>query len=173
MDTGKDGRVEGWKGGRLEGWPSPRRNINRGYRKLVVWHDAIDAYVLTCRVFRKFPYELKRVASQQIASADSIHRNIAEGYCRRTINEYLQSLNVALGSAGETVSGLHAYRKADQVTAEEFEATDALMFKLENGLTQLIESLQRKRISGNWDDSFIVHESNAIYEAAQTVPPED
>src|SRR5437870_3275773 len=54
------------------------RNRNRGYQGLRVWCDAQDYYAATCRVFRAFPYELKRVASQQIASADSVHRNIAE-----------------------------------------------------------------------------------------------
>ncbi len=71
-----------------------RKNINRGYQKLMVWQDAADLYVLTCKIFRKFHYELRRVASNQIASVDSVHRNIAEGYCRRSINEYLQSLNI-------------------------------------------------------------------------------
>jgi len=52
-----------------------RKNRNRGYQKLTVWNDAIEYYVLTCDVFRAFPFELKRVASQQIASADSVHRN--------------------------------------------------------------------------------------------------
>ena len=44
-----------------------RKNKNRGYQKLRVWNDAIDLYVKACHVFRKFPYELKRVASQNIA----------------------------------------------------------------------------------------------------------
>jgi hypothetical protein len=52
-----------------------RKNRNRGYQKLIVWDDAINYYSLTCEVFRYFPYELKRVASQQIASVDSVHRN--------------------------------------------------------------------------------------------------
>jgi four helix bundle protein len=56
-----------------------RKNKNRGYQKLRVWNDAIDYYVQTCKVFRKFPYELKRIAGQAIASSDSVHRNIAEG----------------------------------------------------------------------------------------------
>ena len=56
-----------------------RKNKNRGYQKLVVWNDAINYYALTCEVYRSFPFELKRVASQQIASADSVHRHIAEG----------------------------------------------------------------------------------------------
>lgn len=66
------------------------RNKNRGYQQLRVWQDAIGYYVITCRVFRKFPFDLKRVASQAIASADSVHRNVAEGYCRRSIREYIQ-----------------------------------------------------------------------------------
>lgn len=86
-----------------------RRNRNRGYQKLTVWNDAIEYYVLTCEVFRSWPYDLKRVISQQIASVDSVHRNIAEGYCRRSIKEYLNFLNISLGSLGESVSGLCAY----------------------------------------------------------------
>src|SRR5216117_3681760 len=99
-----------------------RKNINRGYQKLVVWRDAADLYVLTCKIFRKFQYELRRVASNQIASVDSVHRNIAEGYCRRSINEYLQSLNIALGSLGESVSAVHVYHRAKQLTDQEFES---------------------------------------------------
>ncbi len=136
-----------------------RKNINRGYRKLRVWEDAIEYYVLTCKLLLNFPFELKKVAS-----VDSIHRNIAEGYCRRTINEYLQFLNIALSSAGESVSGLHAYVAANQITNEDYERADTLAFKLENGLKRLIQSLQEKREKQDWNDSFIVRESNIAYE---------
>jgi four helix bundle protein len=95
-----------------------RKNKNRGYQKLRVWNDAVDYYVQTCNVFRGFPYELKRVASQAIASSDSVHRNISEGYCRRSINEYLYLLNIAIASLGESASGLHAYWKSKQMTEE-------------------------------------------------------
>ncbi|HUT32392.1 MAG TPA: four helix bundle protein [Planctomycetota bacterium] len=144
-------------------WMSPRRNANRGYRKLVVWQDAVDYYVLTCRIFRAFPFGLRRVASNQIASVDSVHRNIAEGYCRRTASDYLRFLNVALSSLGESVSGLHAYRKARQVTEADFEEADGLSYKLENGLTRLTERVASTRSQGQWDESFIVQESNAAY----------
>lgn len=132
-----------------------RKNINRGYRKLVVWQDAIAYYASTCEVFVRLPYTLKRIVSQQIASADSIHRNIAEGYCRRSLKEYLQFLNIALASTGESVSGLHAYRNANQITAADFERLDAAAWKMENGLTRLIESLQRKQQTGGWQESFL------------------
>lgn len=142
-----------------------RKNINRGYRKLNVWNDAIEYYVLTCNIFKNFPYELKRVASQAIACSDSIHRNIAEGYCRRSIKEYLNFLNISKGSLGESVSGLHAYYAAGQLTDEEFNEVDALAYKLENGLLKLIESLENKSYEGGWNDSLMIKESNSSYSA--------
>jgi four helix bundle protein len=155
--------MEDRKNGRTEGWVSPRRNINRGYRQLRVWQDAVEYYAESTKVFRAFPYELKRVAANQLAAVDSIHRNVAEGYCRRSVREYLQFLNIALGSAGESVSGLHAFRRAEQISATDFEALDVIVYRLENGLKRLIESLEQKRDSGDWEDSFIVRESNAAY----------
>jgi four helix bundle protein len=140
-----------------------RKNKNRGYQKLTVWSNAIEYYAMTQEVFRKFPYEFKRIAGQAIASADSVHRNIAEGYCRRSINEYLNFLNIALGSLGESVSGLHAYRKAEHLGEEDFEKLDGLAYKLENGLLKLVESLEQKREQGEWIDHLIVKESNAVY----------
>ncbi len=140
-----------------------RKNKNRGYQKLRVWNDAIDYYVQTVETFRGFPFELKRVVSQAIASSDSVHRNIAEGYCRRSIREYLNFLNIALGSLGESVSGLHVYRKAEQITHEEFEKLDGLAYKLENGLLRLVESLEYKKERGDWTDHLMVKESNAVY----------
>ena len=136
------------------------RNKNRGYQQLRVWQDAIDFYVSCSRVFRTWPYDLRRVASQEIASADSVHRNIAEGYCRRSLREYLQFLNFALGSLGESVSGLIAYHKAGQLQPADVDSLNALAFKLENGLLKLVESLERKEMSGDWIDHLVLKESN-------------
>ena len=139
------------------------KNKNRGYQQLRVWQDAVEFYRLTSRVFRTFPYELRRVGSQAIAASDSVHRNIAEGYCRRSIKEYLNFLYIALGSLGESVSGFHAYREANQLNEEDFAALNELAFKLENGLLRLVESLERKKLDGDWIDSLVVKESNEVY----------
>ena len=61
------------------------RNKNRGHQQLRVWQDAVEYYVVDCRVFKAFQSELGRVGLQAIASADSVHRNIAEGYCRSSL----------------------------------------------------------------------------------------
>jgi four helix bundle protein len=146
--------VEGWSGGER----GARRNKNRGYQKLRVWNDAVEYYKQTWEVFRKLTGELRRVASQQIASSDSVHRNIAEGYCRRSIHEYLKFLYIALGSLGESVSGLHACRASKQISLEDFERLDELAFKLENGLLKLVQALEEKRELGEWTDHLMIRE---------------
>src|SRR5262249_45522641 len=101
--------------------------------------------------------------SQAIASADSVHRNIAEGYDRRSIREYIQFLYFALSSLGESVSGLIAYRKAEQLTESDFSTLNDLAFKLENGLLKLVESLEQKQMTGDWIDNLVIKESNVAY----------
>jgi len=127
------------------------RNKNRGYQQLRVWQDAIDFYVANCRLFRSFPYELKRVASQAIASADSVNHNIAEGYCRRSTKEYIHFLYTALSSLGESASGLIACRKAEQLAEIDFQTANAPAFKIGNCLLKLVESLEQKKADGDLD----------------------
>ena len=67
-----------------------KRVENRWYKQLRVWEDAITLYVQTCQLFRPQEFETKRVVGQAIASADSVHRNIVGGYCRKSIREYIQ-----------------------------------------------------------------------------------
>jgi four helix bundle protein len=129
-----------------------------------VWQDAIEFYKQTYNLFRDSPFELKKVASQAIASSDSVHRNISEGYCRRSVHEYIKFLYIALGSLGESVSGLYAYRAADQINKDEFEKLDNIAFKLENGLLKLIESIERKRDQGEWIDYLNVKKTNALHD---------
>lgn len=131
-----------------------RRNINRGFKKLRVWQDAVSLYILACKVFRRFPYELKKVAANSIDAAHSVSRNISEGYCRRSLKEYLNYLNFALGSSGEFHSCCYSCREAGQITQAEYEELDQLHYKVENGLLRLIQSLQRKRKEDKWEDSF-------------------
>lgn len=142
-----------------------RKGMMRGYKKLRVWQDAKTLYVLTWKVFKKFPMELSRIRSQQLASVDSVHRNISEGYCRRSLKEYIQHLNIALGSLGESASSLDVYETAEHISEAEFEEMDALAWKLENGLKKLVESLQEKN-SDEWSDSFLIKESNEAYTTA-------
>lgn len=131
-----------------------RKNINRGFKKLRVWQDAVSLYVLACKLLNNFPFELKKVAANSIDAAHSISRNISEGYCRRSLKEYLNYLNIALGSSGEFHSCYYSIHKADQITKQEYESLDKLHYKVENGLIKLIEALQKKQIDGEWKNTF-------------------
>jgi len=59
----------------------------------------VSLYVLACNIFANFPFELKKVAGNSIDAAHSISRNISEGYCRRSLKEYLNYLNIMLRPA--------------------------------------------------------------------------
>ena len=88
---------------------------------------------------------------------------LAEGYCRRSLREYLHFPNISLGSLGEFVSGIFAYRKANQLSTGDYDALNNLTFKLENGLLKLVASLESKEQSGDWIDTLIIKESNIAY----------
>ena len=130
-----------------------RKNINRGFKKLRVWQDAISLYVLAYKLFSKFPFELKKVAANCIDAAHSISRNISEGYCRRSLKEYLNHLNIALGSCGEFHSCYESFKQAGQIKDDEYEQLDQLHYKVENALLKLIESLQKKQKDNQWEDT--------------------
>ena len=127
-----------------------RKNKNRGFAQLRVWNDAIDLYMLTCKILSRFPYELKKTSSNCIDAAHSISRNIAEGYSRKSLKEYLLFLNYSMGSSGEYYSCLVSFKKAEQISTEEYEQLDKLHYKTENGLLKLIESIQRKLKQGTY-----------------------
>jgi four helix bundle protein len=131
-----------------------RKNINRGFKKLRVWQDSVSLYIMACKIFSIFPFELKKVAANSIDAAHSVSRNISEGYCRRSIKEYLNNLNIALGSCGEFHSCYECFKQADQITKGEYEKLDQLHYKVENGLLKLVESLQKKQRVGDWEDTF-------------------
>jgi four helix bundle protein len=109
---------------------------------------------LACRIFSDFPFELKKVISNGLDVAHSISRNISEGYCRRSLKEYLNHLNIALGSCGEFHSCYESFRQTGQITLEEYVELEQLHYKVENGLLKLIGSLQKKQMTGDWEDTF-------------------
>jgi len=131
-----------------------RRNINRGFKKLRVWQDAVSLYIFACKIFLKFPFGLMKTVSNAVDAAHSISRNIGEGYCRRSLKEYLNYLNIALGSCGEFHSCYESFERAGQINRDEYEKLDQIHYKVENGLIGLIKSLQRKFKEGDWEDTF-------------------
>lgn len=140
------------KGGVVE--YTRRRNVNRGYMKLEVWIEALDLFGYVHSRLGGIDRIDFRLKGQLLDSTQSISANIAEGCCRRTLNEYLQYLNIALGSCGESMTRMIGLEKTGYITREEFEEFDKSQYSHENKLVALIKSLQAKRRGGTWEDEF-------------------
>lgn len=126
------------------------RNKNRGYMKLRVWHKAIELYKLVCRIVyqdNKIEFKLR---AQIADSAQSVSSNISEGYSRRSINEYIQHVYIALGSLSETLTRAIAFKAAGQISSEQFKEIEVLHYEVENNLWKLLERLEQKRDDGSW-----------------------
>jgi four helix bundle protein len=67
------------------------RNKNHGYMKLIVWQRAIELFALAWKILcieAKIDFMLR----SQLLTVQSISANIAEGYGRRFVSEYIQFL---------------------------------------------------------------------------------
>ena len=137
-----------------------RRNLNRGYMKLQVWNLGMDLFEYCNKLTSGMNLEFK-LKSQLLNASLSIPSNIAEGYCRKSINEYLQFLYISLGSSGELFTRVMGLKSMRLILESDIEEFDRLHFELENKLLALIKSLQNKKQYGTWDNR--VHEPEPDY----------
>lgn len=116
----------------------------RTFCDLVAWQKAMD---LACMIYaeteampRREQYEL---TSQMRSAAVSIPSNIAEGYARQTLLEYLRFLRIARGSLAEVSTQLELATRLNMLKP----STDLLNLVAEEAriLHFLIEKLEAKR----------------------------
>ena len=128
-----------------------RRNLNRGYMKLEAWQRGMDLFVMAFRLSANVS-DLK-LKSQFRDAAQSVSANIAEGYGRRSLPEYLQFLYTAKGSLAETLTRAIGLQNVKLISNDDFEDLDKLHYEVENKLLRLIESLENKRRTNEWQDT--------------------
>lgn len=113
------------------------------FEDLFVWQKAIefakDIYILTERKGLRTDFGLK---NQMRDAAVSISTNIAEGFERRSQKEYLNFLNIAKGSAGESRSLLFVVREVGYIDKDE----QAVFF----GKSQISHWFARKSNEGDF-----------------------
>lgn len=131
-----------------------RKNKNRGFKQLRVWNEAIDMFVFVDKILKDLPYHLNKPKSNALDTSHSIQRNIAEGYCRKSIREYLNFLNIGIASCGELNSSIISFYRTRYLENDIFEEFDKRHFQLENGLLKLAPSIQNKIKTGDWNDSY-------------------
>ncbi|HJT82603.1 MAG TPA: four helix bundle protein [Chthoniobacterales bacterium] len=117
---------------------------------LIVWQKAMDLFEMAWKltvVEASIDFKLR---SQFVDAAQSISANIAEGYGRRSINEYIQFLYTSLGSMAETLTRAIGLRQIQQIPTDRFDQFNKLHYEVENRLLRLIEKLEQKRDNGDW-----------------------
>lgn len=142
------------------------RNINRGFRKLEVWQEAISLYVFVkdkIRLLDSIPFKIKAQVEDSIFS---VHSNIAEGYCRRSIKESIQFNNIALGSLGENYSQIYALLMAMDIDKDWYNNYDMKHYSLENKLINYNKSqIQQLKNNSEWRDDYILKEIIEKYDS--------
>ena len=117
-----------------------RRNLNRGYMKLDVWQRGMDLFEMAYRLAATVvDFKLR---SQFTDSAQSVSANVAEGYGRRTLPEYLQFLYTAKGSLAEAFTRGCGLWRVQLISDADFESVDQLHYEVENKLLALISSIE-------------------------------
>lgn len=128
-----------------------RRNVNRGLMKLEAWQRAQAFVKLAKEIVDRNSTIGFRLQDQILDATHSLPSNIAKGYCRRSINEYIQFCYVSLGSAGEVMSRMISLNAGKQVSEPDFESFAVLHWEVENRLIVLVRSLEQKRDEGTWN----------------------
>ena len=141
------------------------KNINRGYRKLEVWKEAINLYVFVKEKVRSLNSVPFKVKAQVEDSIYSCHSNIAEGYSRRSIKEYVHFVNISLSSLAENYSQIFALHCCGDIDRRWFDEYDKKLYSLENKLVQMNKTMIAKVDQNVWRNDYILREIIEKYEA--------
>ena len=114
------------------------------YKELKVWQKSITLVKEIYYTTEKLPRtELYGLASQMRRAAVSIPSNIAEGYKRRNLGEYIQFLSIAEASAAELETQIIISR--DLYQGIDFSKAEVLLVEVQKMLVVMIQKLNAKR----------------------------
>ena len=141
------------------------RNINRGFRKLEVWKEAIELYVFVKNKIRTLDSVPFKIKAQVEDSIFSVHSNIAEGYSRRSLKEYIQFVNIALSSLAENYSQILALVTSEDIERQWFDEYDKKHYSLENKSIQLNKSMIANIDRNEWKNDYVLRELIEKYDS--------
>jgi four helix bundle protein len=117
--------------------------MSRDHRKLNVFRQADELIVTLYAETTTFPPEERfSLCAQVRRSAVSIATNIVEGCARRTTREYLHFVNVATGSAAETLYLVDLSNRLGFLKTEAYLRLAPKYTQLLKGLKKLLNSLE-------------------------------
>ena len=135
------------------------KNINRGYRELEVWKEAVELFHFVREKLKTLDNLSFKVKAQVEDSIFSIHSNIAEGYCRRSIKENIQYLAISLSSLGENYSQIFTLTNSGDIDIDWFKEYDKKHYSLENKLIKLNQTyISKLKAKEDWKNDYLIRE---------------
>ena len=136
------------------------RNKEQGFRRLVAWQKADDLASAVFSVMRLLPLQHRWLKDQIARAAVSVPANVAEGYGRGSLRDYLRFFDIARGSLAELEYYLHFLRRNGLIEAERLVQVEALRTETGSLLFGLTQSLRRKvREDGPWQRGIVREEA--------------
>jgi four helix bundle protein len=115
------------------------------YRELLVWQKSMELVVKSYELAKRLPSnEIYGLASQIQRAAVSVPANIAEGYGRHHLGDYLHHVSVANGSLKELETHFLIGQRLSYFGEEQIESVLQLSSKTGRMLRALAGALRRK-----------------------------
>jgi four helix bundle protein len=135
----------------------------RGFRGLLAWQKADELASAVYRSLRKLPPDHRWLTLQAVRAAVSVPANIAEGYGRGSLGDYLRFLDIAQGSLAELEYYLIFLEREGLVNRADASKLQEVHMETGRILRGLWRSLKQKQERGDWDHTGLVREERAVY----------
>lgn len=117
----------------------------KSYKELEVWKKSMMLVKETYKITESFPKnETYGLSSQMRRAAVSVPSNIAEGYKRQGLGEYLQFLSIADASAAEFETQLLIAKEV--YTKIDFKVLEGLLLEIQKMLFVMLRNLKTKKL---------------------------
>lgn len=115
----------------------------KSYKELIVWQKAMELSLSVYRLTDKFPKSEQFGLINQIRRAVvSIPSNIAEGWARKGLGEYIHFLYVSYASASELETQLILSKKLNLGDKESYTKIESLLLEVQKLLYVIIKKLK-------------------------------
>ncbi|MEW5958135.1 MAG: four helix bundle protein [Chloroflexota bacterium] len=120
----------------------------------------------TYDVTASLPKDEFRLIGQMRGAAVSVFGNIAEGYGRNSIGDYIRFCEIARGSLAELSSYFEFCQERNLLEPKTLDNLLQLYNQTWNTLGALIRSLRQKKLDGVWDRTYqTLKEGEELYDA--------
>jgi len=138
-----------------------------GYKKLIAWQKGDDLALLVRRITASFDRSDNQLVWQMRGAAISVPANIAEGYCRVALGDYIRFCEIARGSLGELGTYIQHRERVGLIQGPDLAQLLDLYDQGTFFLNRLLQALRDKQKRGDWERGQpAVKETHAAYKTA-------